>query len=169
MRDSVAAARRHRTTAGRPGQAPAEPFAGEHGAAAVEFALVSPLLFLLLFGTVQYGFVFSQMQSASAVALTTARWASTGITDCTAFEAAVRDLARGNGLPAGGAGWRVTTSTSTLPSNPGPTPDLASVSVSFDPPRYLPLVPFPQTVTRSAVVRIEDTSRAALSCPDVTP
>ncbi len=36
---------------------------GDHGAAAVEFAIISVLLFVILFGILQYGFFFFQLSS----------------------------------------------------------------------------------------------------------
>ncbi len=54
----------------------------DHGAAAVEFALVAPLLFLLLFGIIDYGFLFADSISVrqgvrdGARAGVVARWGS---------------------------------------------------------------------------------------------
>ncbi|MGH3990759.1 MAG: TadE/TadG family type IV pilus assembly protein, partial [Pseudonocardiaceae bacterium] len=45
----------------------------DSGAAAVEFALVSVLLFTLLFGTVQYGYFFFQATAAEHAAREGAR------------------------------------------------------------------------------------------------
>ena len=49
---------------------------GERGAAAVEFALVAPLLFLLLLGIISYGYMFSFRQGLSQAAAEGARAAA---------------------------------------------------------------------------------------------
>ncbi len=38
---------------------------GERGAAALEFALIAPLLLMLVFGIIQYGYVLSFRQALS--------------------------------------------------------------------------------------------------------
>lgn len=143
----------------------------DSGAAAVEFALVAPLLFLLLFGTVQYGFLFFQVQAASSTARTAARWAAVGIPqdECPAYATAVRADAAANGVPV--EGQQVSTTWSHLPGNANMlAPDLVTVTVQFTPTAYVPFVPFPASVTRTAVARVEDTSRPfAYDCPVVTP
>lgn len=53
----------------------------EAGASAVEFALVLPVLLLLVFGIVQYGFYFLAAQSASSAAREAVRRVAVG--DCT--------------------------------------------------------------------------------------
>jgi Flp pilus assembly protein TadG len=58
----------------------------EGGAAAVEFALIVPLLFLILFGTLQYGFYFFSLQAGNQAAREAARRAAVGdMPTCTAF------------------------------------------------------------------------------------
>jgi Flp pilus assembly protein TadG len=49
---------------------------GEHGAAAVEFALVAPLLLLLVFGVISYGYMLSFRQALSQGAAEGARAAA---------------------------------------------------------------------------------------------
>ncbi|GAA4129226.1 hypothetical protein GCM10022215_41480 [Nocardioides fonticola] len=49
---------------------------GSRGAAAVEFALVAPLLFLLLFGIISYGYMLSYRQALSQGAAEAARSAA---------------------------------------------------------------------------------------------
>jgi Flp pilus assembly protein TadG len=62
----------------------------EDGAAAVEFALVVPILFLLLFGIIQYGLYFYAYQGGSDAGRSAARMAGVGNPPgCTAFKAAV--------------------------------------------------------------------------------
>jgi Flp pilus assembly protein TadG len=142
---------------------------GDRGAAAVEFALVAPVLFLLLFGTIQYGFLFFQMQAASSTARNVARWAAVGIPSCPAYAAAIGSDADSNGVPA--LGRQVTTTYTNLPGNPNLlAPDLVSVTVQFSPTAYVPFVPFPDTLSRTAVARVEDTTRPSqLDCGVVTP
>lgn len=47
---------------------------GERGAQLVEFALVAPLLILLLFGIIEFGWLFAQMNEIRHVAQEGARW-----------------------------------------------------------------------------------------------
>ena len=55
----------------------------DDGAAAVEFALVSILLFLLLFGIIEFGIGFFTQQGAAAAAREAARRAAVGkVTSC---------------------------------------------------------------------------------------
>lgn len=51
---------------------------GERGASAVEFAIVASLLFMVLFGTVQFGMAFNRAQGLEAAAREGARLASVG-------------------------------------------------------------------------------------------
>jgi Flp pilus assembly protein TadG len=53
---------------------------GQQGASAVEFALVLPLLVLLLFGMITFGLAFARMQQMEAVAREGARLAAIGRT-----------------------------------------------------------------------------------------
>jgi Flp pilus assembly protein TadG len=53
----------------------------EEGAAAVEFALVAGLLFMLLFGMIEYGFAFFEMQTLRGATREGARVAAVGGTN----------------------------------------------------------------------------------------
>jgi Flp pilus assembly protein TadG len=48
----------------------------DQGAAAVEFALVLPVLVLMLFGIIQFGLIFNQWQQLEHATREGARWAS---------------------------------------------------------------------------------------------
>lgn len=64
----------------------------ERGAVAVEFALVLPLLLILVFGLIQYGLYFWSVQGGSSAVREAARRAAVGqLADCNAFRAYVRD------------------------------------------------------------------------------
>ena len=133
------------------------------GAVAVEFALIFPLVLLLIFAIIQYGVYFFSMQAGSAAARDAARRASVGdMPQCTAgsdpfvtyvqdrvgmadFGNAVtvkRDYAKASGNTGAGV-------------QPG---DLVSVSVQFDSLNLkFPFLPVPgnATVGTTADTRVE--------------
>jgi len=93
---------RRPTAPGRPGR-PGRPHRrDEHGAVAVEFALVFPLLFFLLFGALVFGWRLWEHQAAASTAGQAARLAAVGVPDVAAFEQGVLCLGERNGLHAGG-------------------------------------------------------------------
>lgn len=125
---------------------------GQRGAVAVEFALVVPLLLLLVFGMIQYGFYFWSLQGGSSAAREAARRAAVGRpTACDAFRGEVAANLRG--IPSGDLA--VTRTYATLPAAPGSD---VRVSVSFDSvDLHLPFVPFLDggRVTQSATARVD--------------
>ena len=71
---------------------------GETGAAAVEFALVLPLLFVLLFGIIEFGFGLFQLQAAQASVREAARGVALGVENCGEVEDLVERATQNNGL-----------------------------------------------------------------------
>jgi Flp pilus assembly protein TadG len=66
---------------------------GEDGAAAVEFALVVPILLAILFGIVTFGFLFAQNLAISNAARQGARFGAVQGHDCTAVRDETIDAA----------------------------------------------------------------------------
>lgn len=125
----------------------------------MEFALVAPLLLLLIFGLVQYGFYFWAMQGGSAAAREAARRAAVGQpTACSTFRTEVQ--ANINALSTGNVSiTRDFDSTGTVTAG-----DDVEVEVAFDSFDFgIPLVPFVDNgrVRQSATARVE-------YVPDVT-
>jgi Flp pilus assembly protein TadG len=81
---------------------------GEDGAAAVEFAIVVSLLFILVFGIIEYGFAFFQIQNLRAAAREGARVAAVRGTS-TQISTAMTNASAGS-LPAGYTGFTVSPS-----------------------------------------------------------
>jgi hypothetical protein len=137
---------------------------GDSGAAAVEFALVLPLLFVLLFGIIEFGFGLFQMQAAQATVREAARTVAVGIDSCTSFDTIVGNAARNNGLgvdlddPGTNARLTFEAPPDAPPGSPtGPERgDTAVVSLTYQPTLDFPLIPFPDTITREAGVIVED-------------
>ncbi len=130
----------------------------QEGAAAVEFALLLPLLVLLLFGMIEFGLAFNSRIQATNAAREAARRAVVGIDDW-------GDL--GGGLPF----WQVVTqeaglgsiSNCVLSTDPAVPVIGGTLTVSFDYPLNLriPFMPNPpswQTGKASASMRIEQLS-----------
>ncbi len=68
---------------------PAVPSSHERGASAVEFALIASLLFIVLFGVIQFGLAYNRYQGLQAAAREGARIAAVG-----GSESEVRDRVR---------------------------------------------------------------------------
>jgi len=146
---------------------------GQDGAAAVEFALLAPVLILLVCGLIQYGWYFYAMQSGtSAVGEATRRMA---VGDCqTSGE--VQSLLKARLGPAtsvAASGITVTPvytkadGTTTTPSAPGEIGGTVTLTATFPTLNLnLPLISAPNggTVTRSATARIEDISSMTGGC-----
>lgn len=80
----------------------------EHGAAAVEFALVSTLLISLLLGIIAFGFALYRQQSALHAAREGARLAAVGVNNCATFQAEVAARGTGANIPADDVGLAYT-------------------------------------------------------------
>jgi Flp pilus assembly protein TadG len=143
----------------------------DQGAAAVEFALVSVLLFTLLFGILQYGYGFFQMQATAATAGDAARLAVAGLYDqgplngCVAFGNAVAQNAEDNGLPPGAVQQVKVTWADLSGGATAQRGGTATVQVTITPTdlKY-PFVPFPDTITRSLTAMVENVGNITTTC-----
>jgi Flp pilus assembly protein TadG len=130
----------------------------ETGAAALEFALVMPVLLLLIFGLIQWGLYFWAYQGGADAARQAARTSATGQwATCSTFRTNTRS-AIGN--------LATNSATVTRSYTPGPTNatgtvqagDYVTVSVSFQTTNLnFPFVPFVHdgVVTQTAKARVE--------------
>jgi Flp pilus assembly protein TadG len=131
---------------------PSSSRAPDHGAVAVEFALVLPLLMMFLFGIIQYGYGLFQLQAITATVGEATQQATTGVTDCGTFSTALQNLTAANGLDRDSltqvdVQWLTADGTAT--SAPDPL-GLVKVTATFVPFKIgIPFVPFPDTITRS--------------------
>jgi len=119
----------------------------EDGASAVEFALVLPILVLLVFGIITFGIVFARTQGMEAAAREGARTASLGRdVDVGRVEAAVRNTA----VPF--INTQEDIQVAITPSPPDwceDTDTLVTVTVSVDPDEYALPIPLFRDITTS--------------------
>jgi Flp pilus assembly protein TadG len=141
----------------------------ERGAAALEFGLVAPVMFLLLFGMLQYGYLFWSLTTASATAREAVRRMVVGNEWTTCAQKWAVTHARNAAV-----GDRTVTVTRSYTDRDGvplarqPQPgDTVTVTVSF---RSLdlgiPLLPMPDhgTVTQSARGEVQNVPAGPLPC-----
>lgn len=141
----------------------------ERGAAALELGIVAPLMFVLLFGMVQYGYLFWSLTTASATAREAARrmevgnewatcaqrWAVTHARNAAVGDRTVtvtRSYTDGDGVP--------------LTRDPLPG-DLVTVTVSFHSLDLgIPFLPLPDhgTVTQSARTEVQNVPDGPIPC-----
>jgi Flp pilus assembly protein TadG len=115
----------------------------EHGAAAVEFALILPLLVLLLFGISQFGLTFSQWLELEHAAREGVRWGSLGYPVGTVGSAQTirgKVYAAAPGLDPRLSDANITV-TPADPGSPGNQGDPVTVTVTY----ATPVLPFMQT------------------------
>jgi hypothetical protein len=79
----------------------------DRGAAAVEFALVLPLLVMLVFGIIQFGFVFNAYITVTQAAREGARMASVDKFDAAAVKAGTTPLDQSKVTVSGPTPWPV--------------------------------------------------------------
>lgn len=137
----------------------------ERGAVAVEFALLLPILLLIVFGIIQYGMYFWAMQGGSDIARDAARLSAVGNpATCPAFQGAVRSEVES--LTGTGSTASITRSYS-----PGPPATVVGSIVtvrlefrSLD--LKLPFLPFVNDgmVTSTAQSRVEFVPQQPQSC-----
>jgi len=140
-----------------------QPAPEDEGAAAVEFALVLPLLFVLLFGIIEVGFGLFQMQAAQATVREASRGVALGVEDCNEVKDFVAQAAQNNGLGidpvllGNSMTLRITPqgSQDTPPTRPE-RGDSAVLTITYEPTLDFPLIPFPSTITRRSGVTLED-------------
>jgi hypothetical protein len=146
----------------------------DRGAAAVEFALVSVLLFTLLFGIIQYGFLFFQYQAAAATAHDAARTLAAGPTasvfvsgigqdGCPPWRDSVIATGTANGLPTGSiTALKALTEPPTDPIARGTT---VKVVLTFQPTTFgAAFVPMPSSIDVTAVSTIEAVHAVTYPC-----
>lgn len=150
----------------------------DRGAAALEFALVLPILLMLVFGVIQFSLWFFSAQSGSSAAREAARRSAVGQLDCSALASSARSHAQ---LVASDFSIKRSYYPSSYTSVTDGTPAEAAGSVQVgDNVRivlsyktidlHLPLIPTPGSggvagqVTETAVARVETTSSTTAAC-----
>jgi Flp pilus assembly protein TadG len=132
----------------------------DRGAVAVEFVLVLPVFLLLIFGLIQYGWYFFQVQNGAFAVREAARQAAVGSLDTAGLQAWVP------GRVTGADPASITTEvcfTDTDSSDDLTVGDQISVSVDYLAQDFgFPFVPFPDggRVTQLAETRTEDVKAA---------
>jgi Flp pilus assembly protein TadG len=145
------------------------------GQSIAEFALIFPLLFLLLAGIIQFGLVFWAQNTLTQVARDTGRWAATQV-NCTPGNGPGNGtapiVATANSIAAQSSLLGYTTGAWTSPTNvvvnwttvSGTCPPVDNQEVSFITislthrvPVFFPLIPFDGTLRTTTQFRMEPT------------
>lgn len=138
----------------------------ERGAAALEFALVVPVLLLLVFATIQYGLYFWALQGGSDIARDAARRSAVGTSPtCSDFEGGVAQAVESlNGFGESVTVRRTYLDQAPLGVNVG---DTVEVEISFrSVDLHLPFVPFIDegAVRTHVTARVEHVPSAPEEC-----
>lgn len=142
----------------------------DRGAAAVEFALIMPILLILVFGIIQYGLYFWAMQGGSDIARGAARLSAVGDpAACAAFKNEIKSNI--DGLTGTGSTATIQRIYTNGPSNTAPAVEIGDyVTVHVEFTSYdlgLPLVPFIDdgVVTSTAKARVDYVPATPEACP----
>lgn len=143
--------------------------ADQRGASALEFGLVAPVILMMIFAIVQYGYLYWSLQTAKATAREAARQLIVGTDWVCAEQEALEKVA----MPA--VGVDVPTVVASYLAADGVTPAVApgvngglvTVVVSFQTlDMNLPLLPVPNgaRISQDVTARIENVPATPLSC-----
>ena len=139
----------------------------QRGAAALEFGLVFPLVMLVIFGIIQYGYHFWSLHTAAATARETARMLIVG-TDWGCARTTARDFAAGPAV--GSTPPEVTREYHAEDGTPQTAPvvgSMVTVTVAFQSLDIgMPFLPLPDggKVSQTATARIENVPVERLTC-----
>jgi Flp pilus assembly protein TadG len=144
----------------------------QHGAAAVEFALVLIPMLYLIFGLIQYGWYFYAMQSGSSAVGDAARRVAVGNCQTVAQVQTLLKSHLGAATTASSASNISTTVTYTNAdgspaSSPGQIGGSVTVTATFPTLNmHFPFIPVPGSgdITRTNVARIEDLDSSQGTC-----
>ena len=141
----------------------------ERGAAVLEFGLIAPLLFMVIFGLIQYGYQFWSLTTASATAREAARRMIVGQD----WDSCVLPTLQGHaqqpavGSDAVEASYRYTDDAGQALTRPARVGDLVVVTVRFQSLHMgLPFLPVPDDgrVSQSATARVENVPATPPPC-----
>lgn len=143
----------------------------EGGSSAVEFALIAPLLFLLVFGIIQYGYYFYAMQAGTAAVGDATRRLAVG--DCQS-SSELKNLIKDK-LGAASTTAASTITTAVVYTRDGGTVDVAPGTIGGSVELtatyatlnlHFPFVPLPSdgSVTRTVFARVEDLDASPGGC-----
>ena len=139
----------------------------EDGAAALEFGLVAPVIFLLIFGIIQFGYLFWSLQTAAATAREATRQLIVGTDEGCAL-ANARRMAAGPAIgstpPSATPVYRDAGGNVVAQPVDGGT---VTVAVSFQTlDMGLPMLPVPDhgNVTQEVTNRVENVPAVPLTC-----
>lgn len=141
----------------------------QRGASALEFGLVAPIILMMIFGIIQYGYLYWSLQTAKATAREAARQLIVGTEWSCTHQGALEKVA----MPAIGAAPPTIVATYLAPDGvttavaPGVNGGLVKVEVSFQTlDMHLPFLPVPHDarVSQHVTARIENIPPTPLAC-----
>lgn len=138
----------------------------ERGAAALEFGLVIPVILMVIFGIIQYGFVYWSLQTASATAREAARALIVGTTEACALDRAEQhaDNPAVGRAPVAVARYSDASGVATAGPVEGGLVEVEVSLTTLD--LNLPFLPLPDggNVVQTAEARVENVPAVPLPC-----
>jgi Flp pilus assembly protein TadG len=134
------------------------------GQSLAEFALVFPVLMLIIGGTIQFGIIFWGQNTLTQIARDTGRWAATQGVDAASCPTTANVTTTANniaaassliGYPASGLGLVVVMSGDPCPVTNNTQVAYVSITLTHQVPIFFPFVPGNGNLTTSAQFRME--------------